>query len=1685
MTAPVPPGRGDPLVDIDNEYDDDIENDEVENEAENDIDIEQENDGGDDAVDDDDEGAEPSVKRLKKATNQLASGGAPVERQNDISGGSSCHQCKSRRTHNGLSFCNNQLPKKNKSAGAMCRKKYCDHCLKKFYQTDPPTGEDALTWKCPACNNQCSCAACRKKGQKERALPSSHPIQSLNINGHMQPGMNMYNNSNGSPSIYSGMNFAFSNSSQQMQHQQVYAMSSGLTSHQVFENQQQNLLGNSSKHQNDHMMLMSSQSQQNNQGQDHSQNFSQQGQGQLNNHQRQVSGLGQSQNSNRSSIHNSNHMMQNDLLSPSGSSSAIGSLQSSNFLSSASGLSLNMGMTSNSVSGTSSSASNSVGGTNSSDSSSLRTSSTGAVSSLNSGNNSSTSRTTSGLGVGSGISSLTSIGKGLGSSLSSGLNNSLGTTIGSGVGNLSIGSYQNNSTGGVNISDHSSHQGNGAFVSNSGNLLSTGVFSNASSFGSGSMQGDRASPALKTVTNNSSAHSLSILSSQSHHSHHRNEMTSPINLAGANNIESSPLLSSADSVFTSKYAHTQPSFSSSASPPPHAQEMMLQASGQTMFHNTNNHSYRPDTAQGFPISGAQISLFRSSPHLSATSSSPNLGSNTTLQFDGPTSFFHASPTFPADGRKTAHFATDINPSIELGTGMYLNRTVAGSVASVVNASHSASNGAGAGGGLHGNPALSILPIHKTQYVHGNGTTAFNFMPPPANLSLHPAPLNSMSSTSATTISTNSGFTLLGLIRQLLTRVNIATLNPDSIGGLCQQISQVLEANMPSDAAGLAMDSVKQEVVSFVNSIQSQVNTMNRNQGTHASHSSLFAENSLLSSVIESILNDSSYNSNHEGLRLALSVAPPNLSESITSKLKSKIKVEGVSNQSQTALEHLAQLGHIKFSALASNATSTSGPTSSPLSIASSAPLNSIQVLQKVSELRGVKPAGALAAAVSQSQPSALWSTDREKSGILASLTASSSTSTTASTSVPLSRYLSDVTTLSNASGIEGSDNAQSSHSETLLSDTSPSKTASKDMTKSSSSMDDGEDHESDGGKLSETNASVKREDSTVNESVTPSLEDIKAKLRSPSMKLKVEELDTEQLSPSITGSLVNAATNSPIIYQNAAGQVFYTKNLDIRSDPLKISASVTSLPRSTDGTTVSEGSDSGSMPSLKIYRLSNGDSSVLPVHSFPSLVVDSDKMGSNTVKDHESVILGAMRLSATTSSSKSASNSVSNSVSGGSSASSSASLSSPSNNPSALSLSTTMNGAEDKSISPSNTEGDGSASSSYAALIPLPAASPDICNDEGEESLSGNSSSSFTSASNPVAPAAVTEDSSNTLSSTSTSGANPNAAVSSFLSSNLSHFNTAAPTFQYVANPQSHTTAGAAPHSSGHSFSSILSPSMSANVPITIPPTGTLQGLVGANVVPSFYLSSPNTTGSRGPYPNPSTFLQGGQMGSPRVNASSTSTRKPSILDTTASIAGTYCLSSIDMYSYSLCHVLAHSSGIKEAMQAITDRDDVSFAAKVDAITILMRTAASAPMPDTSTSAQGSVGALLSTATSANTAAPTPAPFNSSSISSNIMTMSNLSLNGSLTSGRKLTAEMLSRLSPRTVRRLNDNSVNVNVTGMDEYDSAASGATSTRSSLASPSISKSSALSLMKKDLNMGGISSTLTDDQIIKVERS
>jgi hypothetical protein len=76
--------------------------------------------------------------------------------------GVSCHQCKSKKLNELLVHCTNIHRKKKDQIP--CRKKYCGHCLDKFYPDNGYTLIDSEHFKlCPSCLGICSCAACKKK----------------------------------------------------------------------------------------------------------------------------------------------------------------------------------------------------------------------------------------------------------------------------------------------------------------------------------------------------------------------------------------------------------------------------------------------------------------------------------------------------------------------------------------------------------------------------------------------------------------------------------------------------------------------------------------------------------------------------------------------------------------------------------------------------------------------------------------------------------------------------------------------------------------------------------------------------------------------------------------------------------------------------------------------------------------------------------------------------------------------------------------------------------------------------------------------------------------------------------------------------------------------------------------------------------------------------------------------------------------------------------------------------------------------------------------------------------------------------------------------------------------------------------------------------------------------------------
>lgn len=147
-----------------------------------------------------------SVKRERNAQNaqQQAAARAQHSALATLDGaGSSCHQCKSRRSNEDLTHCTSSLNKKNKAA--MCRKKYCSHCLTKFYNEQPMPGnvQAGQSWKCPACRKICCCAACRRR-DLSRSYDGRHPYHHYPANqrlphGPYYPAAYQYNNPQANP----------------------------------------------------------------------------------------------------------------------------------------------------------------------------------------------------------------------------------------------------------------------------------------------------------------------------------------------------------------------------------------------------------------------------------------------------------------------------------------------------------------------------------------------------------------------------------------------------------------------------------------------------------------------------------------------------------------------------------------------------------------------------------------------------------------------------------------------------------------------------------------------------------------------------------------------------------------------------------------------------------------------------------------------------------------------------------------------------------------------------------------------------------------------------------------------------------------------------------------------------------------------------------------------------------------------------------------------------------------------------------------------------------------------------------------------------------------------------------------------------------------------------------------------
>eukprot|EP01006_Ploeotia_vitrea_P042008 TRINITY_DN66595_c5_g5_i3.p1 TRINITY_DN66595_c5_g5~~TRINITY_DN66595_c5_g5_i3.p1 ORF type:complete len:803 (+),score=368.70 TRINITY_DN66595_c5_g5_i3:441-2849(+) len=138
--------------------------------------------------------------------------------------GSSCHQCKSRRDMSNLIFCCNMFKrstkdKKRQGKRHVCRKKYCDQCLMKFYHEQPPPQrqDPQSNWPCPACRGICCCAACRR--QKAKLHQRTEPMR-MSPATALAAGLVYFNNKEkfrlGDPAVAEGSNPDFEKAVRQL-----------------------------------------------------------------------------------------------------------------------------------------------------------------------------------------------------------------------------------------------------------------------------------------------------------------------------------------------------------------------------------------------------------------------------------------------------------------------------------------------------------------------------------------------------------------------------------------------------------------------------------------------------------------------------------------------------------------------------------------------------------------------------------------------------------------------------------------------------------------------------------------------------------------------------------------------------------------------------------------------------------------------------------------------------------------------------------------------------------------------------------------------------------------------------------------------------------------------------------------------------------------------------------------------------------------------------------------------------------------------------------------------------------------------------------------------------------------------------------------------------------------------------
>ena len=114
----------------------------------------------------------------------------------------SCHQCKTKKESYRLVVCTQSYKlKTNRESTRHCHKKFCIHCLEKYYNIiDQGVKLDTeydyiliislfiISWICPCCNNKCSCATCKRSRERKelKDIESSQPLFALaTVSSHL------------------------------------------------------------------------------------------------------------------------------------------------------------------------------------------------------------------------------------------------------------------------------------------------------------------------------------------------------------------------------------------------------------------------------------------------------------------------------------------------------------------------------------------------------------------------------------------------------------------------------------------------------------------------------------------------------------------------------------------------------------------------------------------------------------------------------------------------------------------------------------------------------------------------------------------------------------------------------------------------------------------------------------------------------------------------------------------------------------------------------------------------------------------------------------------------------------------------------------------------------------------------------------------------------------------------------------------------------------------------------------------------------------------------------------------------------------------------------------------------------------------------------------------------------------